>query len=295
MSDTVTILSKKAFRFNNPNVKGDALAAAIQAQDKSKIEASFIDVQPGSSITLPAWVKDDQMYQWAVKDKDILELVTGDQSSSTSSAERAPQTIEEAEAHLAKLKLQAEAGNATAPVMTDDEAKAKAKATGTTVTYTQPGGTRMTVNPTGSAMAVVAGQGEVTDIASAQEKLAKQSQQLDADTTAFEARKSSVAGVTGTGGKGSAGASEVHAGVSEKPSTEAGDKGDAKAASATPGSAGAPLPPPGTTAKQPNATPDPRIDAGATASQDAAAKAATAISAAKPASMPAISAKPQNV
>lgn len=58
------IFSKKAFAFKDPNVID--VVAEISGGKKT-----YIEVQPGSFTSVPDWVKNDAMFQWALSDGDI--------------------------------------------------------------------------------------------------------------------------------------------------------------------------------------------------------------------------------
>lgn len=90
---TITIFSKKAFRFPNPDPRvalvskpaGDERpeeAVHRVSEDSSRLGASkrkelpFFDTKPGEIQEAPAWIKEDAMFDWAVADGDLLEVTS---------------------------------------------------------------------------------------------------------------------------------------------------------------------------------------------------------------------------
>ena len=73
MADTITIISKKSFRFYNP------AAPKPEPTSQDDLDAQFkasvaVPANPDPQV-VPAWVKTQPMYDWAVADGDIVEVV----------------------------------------------------------------------------------------------------------------------------------------------------------------------------------------------------------------------------
>lgn len=116
----ITIFSKKAFRFRNPNPYASILtppepgqkpedAAKTVSGDAAKLgkkldEPPFFDTVPGTMQQAPDWIKEDNMWVWAKSDGDVMEVAT--QDGKTVSADsllvaRQAARIKELEAQLA--------------------------------------------------------------------------------------------------------------------------------------------------------------------------------------------------
>lgn len=103
----ITIFSKKAFRFRNPNpnaaiitpppppkkgltAEQNAMEAAKQvAADSSNLgkktdEPAFFDTKPGEIQQAPDWIKTDPMWHWATADGDLMEIVPQKEQSKPS-------------------------------------------------------------------------------------------------------------------------------------------------------------------------------------------------------------------
>lgn len=99
----VRLLTKKAFRFTKPAGEGsiskpklgetpeeaakrfarDAATALSNASSIQKHKEHFFDVQPGIVTDCPDWIKQDDIFQWAVNDGDIMELVPVGKATAT--------------------------------------------------------------------------------------------------------------------------------------------------------------------------------------------------------------------
>lgn len=97
----VRVLTTKAFRFTNPNsgsgvskpkpnetaeeaiqrVARDAARGLSNASNVAKHKEHFCDVQPGTPVDCPDWIKLDEIFAWGVSDGDIMELVPAAKSA----------------------------------------------------------------------------------------------------------------------------------------------------------------------------------------------------------------------
>lgn len=94
MAEEIRILSRKAFRFVKPGSTGvskpkpnetpeeavnrvahDSAKLLNNAARQHHIQDGTFTTQPGHIQDAPAWIKQDEMFEWAVKDGDIEELV----------------------------------------------------------------------------------------------------------------------------------------------------------------------------------------------------------------------------
>lgn len=82
------IIARKAYRFNNPRVKlADALKGTFERGSKAPAEGvAYVEVHPavnpsapllpsnayGDAVNVPEWVRDDNMFKWALADRDIV-------------------------------------------------------------------------------------------------------------------------------------------------------------------------------------------------------------------------------
>lgn len=89
--DMITIFSKKAFRFPNPEggliskpkagerpeeAGARVIADSSRLGNRDKHKALFFDTVPNEIQQAPAWIKQDEMWAWALADGDILEVVS---------------------------------------------------------------------------------------------------------------------------------------------------------------------------------------------------------------------------
>lgn len=113
----VRILTKKAFRFTKPLSEGsisrprstetpeeaaqrlarDAAQALSNMTAIKKQSDHTFDVQPNVTTNCPDWIKLDAMFEWGVKDGDIMELVTPQMAAvaAAASGTKAPVTLTE--------------------------------------------------------------------------------------------------------------------------------------------------------------------------------------------------------
>jgi hypothetical protein len=89
----INIFCKKAFRFPNPDPRlglvskpkkneSPEQASARLAQDSSKLgnrdkhAQLFFDTKPGEIQQAPDWIREDEMFNWAVQDGDLMVIET---------------------------------------------------------------------------------------------------------------------------------------------------------------------------------------------------------------------------
>lgn len=113
----IQLLTKKRFRFKNPHasmIKSEVVGTGedqktIQTQDGgAKFEEAYFEVPPDKLTACPDWVKTDKIFEWGVKDGDIIEVLTksemqADAARQQSEGARADEAAKNAEA-AAKAK-----------------------------------------------------------------------------------------------------------------------------------------------------------------------------------------------
>lgn len=80
----IQVMARKSFQFRNPNKallnKAAKLGEVAQTQTSAtitqKLDEAFCRVPPNVVTRVPDWVKTDPVWDWGVKDGDIMEIAT---------------------------------------------------------------------------------------------------------------------------------------------------------------------------------------------------------------------------
>ena len=81
----ISILSKATFRFYNPNVPKPDPTSKDDLDEQFK-QSVVVYAKPEVQ-TVPAWVKTQKMYEWAVADGDIIEIELKSKPAATKKGE----------------------------------------------------------------------------------------------------------------------------------------------------------------------------------------------------------------